>query len=153
MADEIINRVANSKLITVNLEDYYPEGKRVLFDIKDWLFQDGNYHIDVSHLNSVVRFARFLDADCPELDLATQLAQYGSQLDQQYQYPAEPPFDDYYAAHLQFFNLLNSTAVDDFQTYVLNEGDEYVPSNWVKPRRLMLRIGLEGTSEHKLNSG
>lgn len=39
MSNEIINRVANSKLITVNLEDYYPEGKRVLFDIKDWLFE------------------------------------------------------------------------------------------------------------------
>ncbi|ULC59947.1 DUF2480 family protein [Flaviramulus sp. BrNp1-15] len=39
MSDEIINRVANSKLVTINLEDYYPEGKRVLFDIKDWLFE------------------------------------------------------------------------------------------------------------------
>lgn len=39
MPDEIINRVVNSKLVTINLEDYYPEGKRVLFDIKDWLFE------------------------------------------------------------------------------------------------------------------
>ncbi|GAA3633184.1 DUF2480 family protein [Flavivirga jejuensis] len=39
MPDEIINRVANSNLVTVNLEDYYPEGSRVLFDIKDWLFE------------------------------------------------------------------------------------------------------------------
>ncbi|WP_298556617.1 DUF2480 family protein [uncultured Algibacter sp.] len=39
MPDEIINRVANSKLITIDLEDFYPEGKRVLFDIKDWLFE------------------------------------------------------------------------------------------------------------------
>lgn len=39
MPDEIINRVANSKLITLNLEDYYPVGNRVLFDIKDWLFE------------------------------------------------------------------------------------------------------------------
>ena len=44
---------------------------------------------------------------------------------------------------LQFFNLLNSTAVDRFVSTVLNEGDEFVPSMWVKPRRLMLRIGLE----------
>ena len=44
---------------------------------------------------------------------------------------------------LQFFNLLNSTAMDRWQSYVLNEGDEFVPSMWVKPRRLMLRIGLE----------
>lgn len=39
MPEEIINRVANSKLITLNLEDYYPEGKRLLFDIKDWLYE------------------------------------------------------------------------------------------------------------------
>lgn len=38
--EEIINRVANSKLITISLEDYYPEGTRVVFDIKDWLFQE-----------------------------------------------------------------------------------------------------------------
>ncbi|WP_417884741.1 DUF2480 family protein [Zunongwangia sp.] len=39
MADEIINRVANSKLITFNLEEYYPEGKRVSFDISTWLLE------------------------------------------------------------------------------------------------------------------
>ena len=39
MADEIINRVAKSKLVTFDLEDYYVEGKRVLFDISDWLFE------------------------------------------------------------------------------------------------------------------
>lgn len=39
MPDEIINRVANSKLVTFNLEDYYAKGNRVLFDIKDWLFE------------------------------------------------------------------------------------------------------------------
>lgn len=40
MAEEIINRVANSKLITLDLEDYYPKGQRVILDIKDWLFQE-----------------------------------------------------------------------------------------------------------------
>lgn len=35
----ILNRVAQSKLITFNLEDYYPEGKRIALDIKDWLFE------------------------------------------------------------------------------------------------------------------
>ena len=40
MAEEIINRVANSKLITLDLEDYYPKGQRVVLDIKDWLFQE-----------------------------------------------------------------------------------------------------------------
>lgn len=39
MADEIINRVAQSKLVTIDLEDYYPSGKRVLFDISGWLIE------------------------------------------------------------------------------------------------------------------
>ena len=36
----IINKVANSSLKTVYLEEIYPDGKRILFDIKDWLFQE-----------------------------------------------------------------------------------------------------------------
>jgi hypothetical protein len=39
MPEDIVNRVANSKLVVVDLEDYYPVGKRMLFDIKDWLFE------------------------------------------------------------------------------------------------------------------
>lgn len=39
MSNEIINRVANSKLVTIDLEDYYPIGKRIVFDIKDWLLE------------------------------------------------------------------------------------------------------------------
>ena len=39
MADEIVNRVANSKLVVVDLEDYYPKGNRIVFDIKDWLYE------------------------------------------------------------------------------------------------------------------
>ncbi|NIJ43586.1 hypothetical protein FHR24_000025 [Wenyingzhuangia heitensis] len=38
--DEIVNRVANSKLQNIDLEDFYPSGERILFDIKDWLFQE-----------------------------------------------------------------------------------------------------------------
>jgi hypothetical protein len=75
-------------------------------DGRDWLFEDGNYHIDVSHLSAVVRFARFLNPDSPELPMAAQLCGYGARLSQQFQYPADPPFDDYYGAHLEFFNVL-----------------------------------------------
>lgn len=40
MEQEIINKVANSALKTIDLEVFYPKGKRVLFDIKDWLFHE-----------------------------------------------------------------------------------------------------------------
>ena len=36
---EIVNRVANSKLLTFDLEELYPKGERVAFDISPWLFE------------------------------------------------------------------------------------------------------------------
>jgi hypothetical protein len=37
--EEIVNKVAGSGLITIDLGELYPPGKRVLIDIKDQLFQ------------------------------------------------------------------------------------------------------------------
>lgn len=34
----MINKVAESGIITLNLEDYYPQGEVMLFDLKDYLF-------------------------------------------------------------------------------------------------------------------
>lgn len=39
MENEIVNRVANSGLITIDLEDYHHPAERVLLDISDQLFQ------------------------------------------------------------------------------------------------------------------
>ncbi len=39
MEGEIKNRVANSNLETIDLEDYYPIGNRIELDISQWLFE------------------------------------------------------------------------------------------------------------------
>ena len=38
MPDAIVNKVAESGLITIDLEDYYPKEKCIIFDLKDHLF-------------------------------------------------------------------------------------------------------------------
>jgi S-adenosylmethionine/arginine decarboxylase-like enzyme len=40
MEDLIVNKVANSGLVNIDLEDYYPKGKRIQIDIKSQLFQE-----------------------------------------------------------------------------------------------------------------
>ena len=40
MENEIVNKVANSGLITIDLEEFYPKGERILFDIKPMLFHE-----------------------------------------------------------------------------------------------------------------
>ena len=39
MAEEIVNRVANSSLKVIDLEDYYPQGQRMSVDISQWLYE------------------------------------------------------------------------------------------------------------------
>jgi hypothetical protein len=82
------------------------ESLRELIAGRDWLFADDNYHIDVSHLNATVRFARSFDADTPELSKVLQLAEYGSKLAPQFQYAGDPPFDEFYPAHVHYFRAL-----------------------------------------------
>lgn len=40
MSGEIVNRVATSGLVTLDLEEFYHQGERVVFDIKHQLFQE-----------------------------------------------------------------------------------------------------------------
>ena len=36
----LVNRVANSSLVTINLEDFFPAGEVVHFDLKDFLYME-----------------------------------------------------------------------------------------------------------------
>ncbi|TXF83560.1 DUF2480 family protein [Neolewinella aurantiaca] len=40
MAAPLVNKVANSKLITLKLEDYWPSAPMASFDLKDYLFME-----------------------------------------------------------------------------------------------------------------
>ena len=105
-----------------------PETLRDMLSGRDWLFEEDNYHIDVSHLNAVVRFARHLAVRDDELDRATQLAEYGSKLAAQFQYPGDPPFDDFYPAHIHYFHALadekRDEAIQYFRDQIEQEPDE-----------------------------
>ena len=39
MSEEIVNRVAQSSLVTFDLEEHYPEGQRTEIDLAEWLFE------------------------------------------------------------------------------------------------------------------
>jgi len=81
---------------------------------RQWLFENENYHIDVSHLNAVVRFARSLEENQQEsIEKAIQLCDYGARLAPHLQYPGEPPFDDYYVAHKHYFQIVGDKNRDE----------------------------------------
>lgn len=72
---------------------------------RGWLFENNDYHIDTSHLASVVRFALFID-DPADLRLALDLTEYGRRLSSLYQFAGQEPFVDTYPSHARFFRAL-----------------------------------------------
>jgi len=60
------------------------------------LMEDDAYHIDVSHLSSVVQFSTSLPP-CDELKLAIDLCEYGKRLSPKFRYNNDPPFENQYA--------------------------------------------------------
>jgi hypothetical protein len=78
---------AASDLSVTELVDRHPE-----------LLVGGNYHLDASHLASTMRYARLL-TEPALVGKALEIANYGSRLPADLQYPAESPFEDLYPAH------------------------------------------------------
>jgi hypothetical protein len=79
---------------------------------RDWLFANDNYHVDTTHLSSVVRFA-LLAEDKEVLRLAVDLTEYGRRLTPQFQYPGDEPFTDTYPASALFFRAQLGQDVDE----------------------------------------
>ena len=69
------------------------------------LTADPSIHVDVSHLQSVLRIARVCD-DEPTLERAWELAVYGCRLPAEAVYPGEPPFEQVAEASRHFFGAL-----------------------------------------------
>jgi hypothetical protein len=94
-------------------QGFEPTGTTVreLVEGRDWLFADDFYHIDLSHLNSVVQMATQLEA-CEELGLARDLCAYGMRLSPRFRYQSEPPFDDQYADYDRYLAILMGEDVE-----------------------------------------
>ena len=65
---------------------------------RDWLFAEDSYHIDISHLASVVRMS-VLVADPDVIALALDLTEYGRRLSPRLQFEGVPPFERIFDDH------------------------------------------------------
>jgi len=100
------------------LEQSVPDGNSISRLLADHpaLLEEGAYHIDTSHLATTVRLARLL-SDPSLLQMAIELADYGSKLNKDLQYPDQPPFEDLYPTHLLLFRATLGEEVDQALDY------------------------------------
>lgn len=95
------------------VQNFAPTAKTVreIIDGRDWLFNDDFYHIDLSHLNSVVQMATQLEK-CEELALVRDMCAYGMKLSPRFRYQSEPPFEDQYADYDKYLAILSGEDVE-----------------------------------------
>lgn len=83
-----------------------------LLDAHEWLMADEAYHIDTSHLASVVRMGLLL-TDPEAVRLAVDLTEYGRRLSSRHQYGGDPPFERLYEDHAAYLRALLGERVDE----------------------------------------
>ncbi len=90
----------------------------------------GDYHLDASHLASTMRYARLL-TDRALTAKALELAEYGSRLPADLQYPGEPPFEELYHANRLYLKAMLGhdvdAAVEYFAVRAIAAGDGVQP--------------------------
>jgi hypothetical protein len=85
----------------------------------------GDFHLDASHLASAMKYARLL-AEQGLVGKALEMAEYGSRLPTELQYAGEPPFEDLYAAHRQWFHATLGRDVDAAVEYFAQQASREV---------------------------
>lgn len=110
------------------------------------LFSDDAYHIDTSHLSSVVQLATHLPPG-PENELARELCDYGQRLAPGLRGGGEAPFDETYDDYLPFLKAVAGqdvdAAIERFRAKAAREAEEgatYAAQVFVN---LLVRIGRE----------
>ena len=102
------------------------EGIRELIAGRDWLFGDDCYHIDLSHLSSVVQMSMHL-TPCPELEMVRELCEYGQRLSGRFVNPGDPPFEDLYRAIGIYLAILAGDHVEEGLAYFRRQAEQADP--------------------------
>jgi hypothetical protein len=74
-------------------------------------FGEGEYHVDVSHLNSVVQMAMQLTKG-DELAKAIELSRYGERLSPTLRADAHPPFENSYVDYTRYLRIVHGEDVE-----------------------------------------
>lgn len=90
---------------------------------RDWLFEQDNYHVDISHLGSAIQMSTQFSAVPPgekglgegvgeALELARHMCQYGAKLTPHLQQTGDPPFQDFYKDYEIYLGMLAGEDVE-----------------------------------------
>ena len=125
---ELTDRLIND----ISSHETAPDEKTPISELvqgRPYLFGDDMFHVDLSHLSAVVQMSINLEA-CEERDIARELCEYGRRLSKQFQFRTEPPFDDLYADHAVYLDMLAGKNIEDGIAHFRKKVEDNNPENY-----------------------
>jgi hypothetical protein len=109
--------------------------------LRDELFGEDLYHIDVSHLSSVVQMALHLPPG-PELDLARGLCAYGQRLSPGLRGDNDPPFEGTYADYQVYLDVLAGSDVEAGLEHFRAKAERLAAEGYQFPAEVLVNLLL-----------
>jgi hypothetical protein len=109
---------------------------------RDELFAENLYHIDTSHLSSVVQMAMQLPR-CPELELARDLCEYGTHLGADIRGDNDPPFENTYVDYAKYLDVLAGVNVDAALAHFRDKLDAAAAEGYTFPAEVTVNLLLK----------
>jgi hypothetical protein len=97
-----------------------------LIEKRDWLFEEDSYHVDISHLSSVVQMSMHV-TDPHILRMARELCGYGRRLSTRFGNPGDPPFEDLYVAADHYLGVIAGEDVEEGLAYFRAQAEQADP--------------------------
>ena len=97
-----------------------------MLDTRPDLLSGGGYHLDTTHIASVVQIAQLVE-DPEDIQKAYELTQYGRRMHFQFQYPGEEPFKDFYPAYHAYYSVLRGENVEEGLRYFQTKAETLDP--------------------------
>jgi hypothetical protein len=134
-----------------------PEGTLIagLVAGRPWLFTDDAYHIDISHLSSVVRMS-LLARDREAISMAADLTAYGLCLSPRLVFEGSPPFEKIFEDHGMYLKALigrdREAAVAHFRRKLSQATEQNEESDPVPAAQVLVNLLLEcGETDHAID--
>jgi len=102
---ELRERLAGDLESRGSVFEGHPKSVKELLALLPPFTEEEFYHIDLSHVSSVVQFSIDLPV-CQEMRLAQELCEYGKRLASKFRTPGEPPFEEVYEDYYAYFSVL-----------------------------------------------
>jgi hypothetical protein len=106
---------------------------------REWLFEGNTYHVDTTHLTSVLRFSAELE-EVELMRMVVEMADYGTHLAEMYHFRGDPPFEDAYTDYGIYLRTLLHEDEEGGIAHFRRKAAEAAEAGYTMPAEILIDL-------------